>query len=74
MVRIIKKEAMLARDNYSFQKYKREQAKKKKKEEKLQRKLDKKNKQDEQAPGQAPGDAGAVTPDQPFYGQTDQNA
>lgn len=33
----------MARDNYSFQKYKREQAKKKKREEKLQRKLDKKN-------------------------------
>lgn len=35
----------MARDNYSYQKYKREQAKKKKKEEKLQRKLDKKNAQ-----------------------------
>jgi len=35
----------LARDNYSYQKYKREQAKKKKKEEKIQRKLDKKNAQ-----------------------------
>lgn len=36
---------MLARDNYSYNKYKRELAKKKKKEEKMQRKLDKKNKQ-----------------------------
>ena len=35
----------MARDNYSYQKYKREQAKKKKKEEKIQRKLDKKNAQ-----------------------------
>ena len=33
----------MARDNYSYNKYKRELAKKKKKEEKLQRKLDKKN-------------------------------
>jgi len=33
----------LARDNYSYKKYARELAKKKKKEEKLQRKLDKKN-------------------------------
>lgn len=36
---------MLARDNYSYQKYRRELAKKKKKEEKMQRKLDKKNTQ-----------------------------
>ena len=34
---------MLARDNYSYRKYQRELAKKKKKEEKEQRKLDKKN-------------------------------
>ena len=33
----------MARDNYSFQKYKRELAKKKKREEKEQRKLEKKN-------------------------------
>ena len=33
----------MARDNYSYQKYRREMAKKKKKEEKMQRKLDKKN-------------------------------
>ncbi|MDD5136255.1 MAG: hypothetical protein PHX20_06830 [Candidatus Omnitrophica bacterium] len=42
----------MARDNYSYQKYKREQAKKKKKEEKLQRKLDKKNKQSLEDAGQ----------------------
>jgi hypothetical protein len=35
----------LARDNYSYQKYRRELVKKKKKEEKMQRKLDKKNAQ-----------------------------
>lgn len=34
---------MLAKDNYSYQKYRRELAKKKKKEEKMQRKLEKKN-------------------------------
>ena len=44
----------MARDNYSYQKYKREQAKKKKKEEKMQRKLDRKN--------AAPGDSTAQAP------------
>ena len=34
---------MLARDNYSYKKYQKELARKKKKEEKRQRKLDKKN-------------------------------
>ena len=33
----------MARDNYSYQKYRKELAKKKKKEEKRQRKLNKKN-------------------------------
>lgn len=33
----------MARDNYSYKKYQRELAKKKKKEAKLQRKLEKKN-------------------------------
>ena len=42
----------MARDNYSYQKYKREQAKKKKKEEKMQRKLDKKNNPPAEDPGQ----------------------
>jgi hypothetical protein len=36
----------LARDNYSYQKYQRELAKKKKKEEKMLRKLNKKKAQD----------------------------
>ena len=36
---------MLARDNYSYIKYQKELAKKKKKERKEQRKLDKKNMQ-----------------------------
>lgn len=44
----------MARDNYSYQKYKKELAKKKKKEEKMQRKLDKKNaKLNEEGIGQA---------------------
>jgi hypothetical protein len=43
----------LARDNYSYKKYARELAKKKKKEEKLQRKLDKKNAKPEGESGEA---------------------
>jgi len=43
---------VLARDNYSYQKYRRELAKKKKKEEKMQRKLDKKNTQPNEGLGQ----------------------
>jgi len=46
----------LARDNYSYQKYRRELAKKKKKEDKLQRKLDKKNAPNAEGPAQASGD------------------
>lgn len=45
----------MARDNYSYQKYRREQAKKKKKEEKLQRKLDKKNAPPAEDGAQVPG-------------------
>ncbi len=36
---------MLARDNYSYRKYQKELAKKKKREEKKQRKIDKNNMQ-----------------------------
>jgi len=43
---------MLARNNYSYEKYQRELAKKKKREEKKQRKLDKKNMKDKAAPEQ----------------------
>jgi hypothetical protein len=43
----------LARDNYSYKKYQRELAKKKKKEEKRQSKLDKKNIKDKADSGQA---------------------
>jgi hypothetical protein len=43
----------MARDNYSYKKYARELAKKKKKEDKLQRKLDKKN----AVPGESPEQA-----------------
>ena len=45
---------MLARDNYSFKKYQKELANKKKKEEKNQRKLEKKNSQDKTEPEKAP--------------------
>lgn len=46
---------MLARDNYSYKKYARELAKKKKREEKLQRKLDKKNAKSTEGSEQVPG-------------------
>ena len=53
---------MLARDNYSYQKYKRELAKKKKKEEKIQRKLDKKNGLSIESPDQVSGENAAINP------------
>ncbi len=42
-VPLLGKEGILARDNYSYKKYQKELAKKKKAEEKMQRKLNKKN-------------------------------
>ena len=51
-----KREGLLARDNYSYKKYARELAKKKKKEEKLQRKLDKKNAMPAGGPGEVSGE------------------
>jgi hypothetical protein len=56
----LRKEGLLARDNYSYKKYMREQAKKKKKEEKMQRKLDKKNTPPGNNPEQAPGEDVAI--------------
>ena len=50
----------MARDNYSYQKYRRELAKKKKKEEKMQRKLDKKNMQSREDLGQVSNEDVAV--------------
>jgi hypothetical protein len=50
----------LARDNYSYKKYARELAKKKKKEEKLQRKLDKKNAKSAEKPEQVSGEDAAA--------------
>ena len=44
---------MLARDNYSYRKYQKELAKKKKREEKSQRKLDRKNIQSKEVEAQA---------------------
>ena len=52
----------MARDNYSYKKYQRELAKKKKREEKLQRKLDKKN-QANVNPDQISDDTIAVNPE-----------
>ena len=54
---------MLARDNYSYQKYRRELAKKKKKEEKMQRKLDKKKEQPNSDPSQVSNGDVAVNPE-----------
>ena len=54
----------MARDNYSYQRYQRDLAKKKKKEEKMLRKLNKKKEQDLQSPGAAPDqNAGVEIPD-----------
>jgi hypothetical protein len=50
----------MARNNYSYQKYRREQAKKKKREEKLQKKLDRKNRQAGEGADGAPEAAGQV--------------
>jgi len=47
--RALKKEGLLARENYSFKKYKKEQVRKKKQEEKRQRRLEKKTVQPESA-------------------------
>ncbi len=52
----------MARDNYSYKKYARELAKKKKKEDKLQRKLDKKNAAGTEEPGQVPNEEAGVNP------------
>lgn len=49
----------MARDNYSYKKYQKELAKKKKQEEKNQRRLARKNLQADAGPGQAP-DANAA--------------
>jgi hypothetical protein len=55
----------LARDNYSYNKYKRELAKKKKKEDKLQRKLDKKN-QPSGNPEQVSAESAVLNPENPI--------
>jgi hypothetical protein len=51
---------MLARDNYSYKKFQRELAKKKKVEEKKQRKLEKKTMEATPEPGQASNDQPAL--------------
>ena len=52
------KEGIVARDNYSYKKYQKELARKKKAEEKKQRKLDKKAIAAAPESGQAPVDQG----------------
>jgi len=51
----------LARDNYSYQKHRRELARKKKKEAKMQRKLDKKNMKPTEDQGPVSNDDGVVS-------------
>ncbi len=51
----------MARDNYSYKKYQKELARKKKREEKIQSKLDKKNIQVKADSGQASNEDAAVT-------------
>lgn len=46
----------MAKDNYSYKKYQRELAKKKKREEKTQRRLDKKNSELKESSGQVLGE------------------
>ncbi len=58
----------MARDNYSYRKYQRELAKKKKKEEKLQRKLDKKNQADA-VPAPTPVEGAPLNQGEPINGQ-----
>ena len=62
---VTEKESLLAKDNYSYRKYKRELAKKKKKEEKMQRKLDKKNQVDV-SPDQVSGESAALNQGEPL--------
>ena len=58
-----RKEDKLARDNYSYKKYQKELANKKKKEEKRQSKLDKKNMQAKADPEKASnGDVTIIQP------------
>ena len=51
---------MLARDNYSYKKYQKELAQKKKREEKIQSKLDKKAVEATSESGQVPNDKVAL--------------
>jgi len=55
----------LAKDNYSYEKYKREIAKKKKREAKMQLKLDRKNAKLKESSGQVFGTVLAVDPEPP---------
>jgi len=52
--KLVLKESIVTRDNYSFKKHQKELARKKKAEEKKQRKLEKKAMEDTPDPGQVP--------------------
>ena len=54
----------MARDNYSYQKRRKELARKKKKEEKMQRKLDRKNMQPKEGEAQVSNENPEQSPDE----------
>jgi len=61
----------LAKDNYSYERYKRELAKKKKREAKMQLKLDRKNNKLKESLGQASGNVIILNPEQPVVAVSD---
>ena len=58
--KLVLKESIVTRDNYSYKKYQKELAKKKKAEEKKPRKLEKKAMEASLESGQAPNDQAAL--------------
>ena len=61
----------MAKDNYSYERYKRELAKKKKREAKMQLKLDRKNNKLKESLGQASGNVIILNPEQPVVAVSD---
>ena len=58
--KLVLKESIVTRDNYSYKKYQKELAKKKKAEEKKQRRLEKKATEASLESGQVPNDQAAL--------------
>jgi hypothetical protein len=63
----------MAKDNYSYKKYQKELARKKKAEEKTQRRLNKKARQIVPEPGQAPDSQAALEKETPVENTPLQN-